>query len=107
MKRSKIIYFIASIAVLGLAVALSGFFMNNQAQPKKSKQDDNLLSVEVDTVATETMHPSMKYEGRINSYETVSFSAEVSGRIMPGKVPFKEGEDFNKGDLLEQIYDED
>jgi len=107
MKRRNIIYLIGSIAVLGLAVALSGFFMENQPEPKKSKQNENLLSVDVDTVATQTMHPSMKYEGRINSYETVSLSAEVSGRIMPGKVPFKEGEDFNKGDLLVQIYDED
>lgn len=107
MKRKNVIYLVGSIAVIGLAVALTGFFMKNQPEPKHNEQSENLLSVKVDTVATETIHPSMKYEGRINSYETVSLSAEVSGRIMPGEVPFKEGEDFEKGDLLVQIYDED
>jgi multidrug efflux pump subunit AcrA (membrane-fusion protein) len=105
--RKKIIYLIGSLAVIGLAIGLSGFFMKNQPEPKKSKQTENLLSVEIDTVARALMNPSMRYEGRVNSYETVSLSAEVSGRIMPGKVPFKEGEDFEKGDLLVQIYDED
>lgn len=107
MKSKNSIYFIGSIAVLGLAGALTGFFMNNQAEPKQSKQQEALLSVEIDTVETQKMNPSMRYEGRINSYETVSLSAEVSGRIMPGEVPLKEGEDFEKGDLLVQIYDED
>jgi len=107
MKRKKIIYFIGSIAVLGLAVALTGFFMNNQAEPKKSNQQEALLSVKIDTVETQKMNPAMSYEGRINSYETVSLAAEVSGRIMAGEVPLKEGADFEKGDLLVRIYDED
>jgi multidrug efflux pump subunit AcrA (membrane-fusion protein) len=105
--KKKILYFIGSIAVMGLAVALTGFFMNNQPEPKRSVKGEDLLTVDIDTVATELMHPSMQYEGRVNSYETVSLAAEVSGKIMPGDVPLKEGEDFQKGDLLVEIYDED
>ena len=107
MKHKKIIYFIGSIAVLGVAVAISGFFMNSQEPPRKSQQNEQLLSVEADTVRTQMLQPSIRYEGRIHSYETVSLAAEVSGRIMPGEVPFKEGEDFEKGDLLVQIYNQD
>ncbi|MCF8336202.1 MAG: efflux RND transporter periplasmic adaptor subunit [Bacteroidales bacterium] len=107
MRKKNFIYFIGSILVIGLAVALSGFFMKNQPEPKQNLKDENLLYVKVDTVSTKKLHPSMKYEGRISSYETVSLAAEVSGRIMEGEVPFKEGEDFEKGDLLVRIYKED
>ncbi len=107
MKRSKIFYFIGSLAVLALAVILTGFFNRNQPEPKKNMNDQNLLYVKTDTVETEVVHPSMEYKGRIQSYETVSLSAEVNGRIMKGEVPFKEGESFQKGDLLIRIYKED
>src|SRR6056297_3878469 len=107
MRKKNFLYLIASILVIGLAVALSGFFMKNQPKPKQNLKDENLLHVKVDTVSTKKLHPSMKYEGRISSYETVSLAAEVSGKIMEGKVPFKEGEDFEKGDLLVRIYKED
>jgi multidrug efflux pump subunit AcrA (membrane-fusion protein) len=107
MNRKNFYYLMASILVIGIALALSGFFMKNQPEPKRNMEDENLLYVQVDTVSTRKLHPSMTYEGRINSYETVSLAAEVRGRIMEGNVPFKEGEDFNKGELLVQIYKED
>lgn len=107
MSRKNIIYLIASVLVIAAAIALSGFFMKNQPEPKQNQEDENLLYVDVDTVSTKNMHPSVEYEGRINSYETVSLAAEVRGRIMEGEVPFKEGEAFDKGDLLVRIYKED
>ncbi len=107
MKRKKIIYLIGSLAVIGVAVALSGFFMRNQPEPRQNRKQENLISVQADTAFIREVHPSMQYEGRIQSYETVSLASEVTGRIMEGEVPFKEGEDFEKGDLLIRIYKED
>ena len=107
MKKSKVFYFIGSIAVIALAVMLTGFFKRNQPEPKKNMNNQNLLYVKTDTVETKVVHPSMKYKGRIQSYETVSLAAEVNGRIMKGEIPFKEGESFEKGDLLIRIYKED
>ena len=107
MTKKNIYYFIGSILVIGLAVVLTAFFMHNQPEPKKNLKSEDLLYVETDTVSTKNLHPSMQYKGRVNSYETVSLSAEVSGKIMEGNIPFKEGENFRKGDLLIQIYRED
>jgi len=107
MKKNNWIYAIGSLVVIGIAVASSAFLMKDQKQPKKSTQDEQFLYVKIDTVASEKMHPSMDYEGRMHSYETVALSSEVRGRIMEGTVPFKEGQSFDKGDLLVQIYSED
>jgi multidrug efflux pump subunit AcrA (membrane-fusion protein) len=107
MKRSKVFYFIGSLAVIALAIILTGFFKRNQPEPKKNRNNQNFLYVKVDTVNTQKVHPSMHYKGRIQSYETVSLAAEVTGKIMKGEVPFKEGESFEKGDLLVRIYKED
>jgi multidrug efflux pump subunit AcrA (membrane-fusion protein) len=105
--KKKVLYFLASALVLALAVGLTSFFMKNQEEPRRSMKNENLLSVKVDTVSTRKLHPSVEYEGRISSYETVALAAEVTGRIMKGEVPFKEGENFQKGDLLVKIYKED
>ena len=107
MKKNNWIYALGSLVVIGIAVAMSAFLMNNQAQPKKSTEDEQLLYVKVDTVVSEKMNPSIDYEGRMHSYETVALSSEVRGRIMEGEVPFKEGQSFEKSDLLIQIYSED
>lgn len=105
--KKKVLYFLASFLVLALAVGLTSFFMKNQEEPRRSMKNENLLSVKVDTVSTRKLHPSVEYEGRISSYETVALAAEVTGRIMKGEGPFKEGESFQKGDLLVKIYKED
>ena len=107
MKKNNWIYALGSLVVIGIAVAVSAFLMKNQAQPKKSTEDEQLLYVKVDTVVSKKMHPSMDYEGRMHSYETVALASEVRGRIMQGAVPFKEGQSFDKGDLLVEIYSED
>lgn len=107
MKKNNWIYALGSLVFIGIAVASSAFLMKDQKQPKKSTQGKQLLYVKVDTVASKKMHPSMDYEGRMHSYETVALSSEVRGRIMEGEVPFKEGRSFDKGDLLVQIYSED
>ena len=107
MKKNNWIYALGSLVVIGIAVAVSAFLMKNQDEPKKSSQGEKLLYVKVDTVISEKMNPTMDYEGRMHSYETVALSSEVSGRIMEGEVPFKEGQSFKKGDLLIQIYSED
>ncbi|MCB9248356.1 MAG: hypothetical protein H6613_07325 [Ignavibacteriales bacterium] len=43
--------------------------------------------------------------GRVASKSEIIISAEVSGKILDGTVPFKEGQTFKTGDLLLKIYD--
>lgn len=107
MKNKNWIYAIGSLVVIGIAVTASAFLMKSQEEPKKNTQKEQFLYVKVDTVVSKKLFPTIDYEGRMHSYETVALSSEVSGRIMEGKVPFKEGQSFEKGDLLVQIYSED
>ncbi len=43
--------------------------------------------------------------GRVESSHPIDLIAEVSGRILPGRVPLKPGQDFIKGTLLFRIED--
>ncbi|GJM30906.1 MAG: RND transporter [Cyclobacteriaceae bacterium] len=45
--------------------------------------------------------------GRVESAEPIDLIAEVSGRILPGSVALKEGQDFRKGNLLFRLEDDE
>ncbi len=93
--------------MLAGAVLLAAYAVKNKPAPKKSMKQEDALYVKAKKVMNEQVVSSVTHQGRISSYETVSLAAEVNGRIMEGHVPFKEGENFNKGDLLIRIYNED
>ena len=105
--KSRVIYVIIGVAILAGAVLSVAFLMKNKPAPKKSQKQQSSLYVEAKKVMNEQVETSITHQGRISSYETVALAAEVNGRIMEGKVPFKEGEHFKKGDLLINIYNED
>jgi len=42
--------------------------------------------------------------GRVVTTEDVVVSSEVRGRILEGSIPFKKGQQFNKGDVLIKIF---
>ena len=105
--KSKIIYALAGFGILAVSVVLTGFLMRTKPEPAKDLKKENFLFVKTEKVVNKMVYPAVTHRGRISSYETVSLSAEVSGKIMQGDIPLKEGESFEKGDLLVQIYNED
>ena len=105
--RAKVLYGITGIVVLAGAVLLAAYAVKNKPAPKKSRKQENALYVKAQKVKNEPVVASVTHPGRVSSYEIVSLAAEVNGRIMEGEVAFKEGEHFNKGDLLIRIYNED
>ena len=107
--KSKLIYSITGVLILAGAVLLTVMLVKNQPQAKKKKQQKEQSSLHVKTqkVVNELIESDISHRGRIASYETVALSAEVNGRIMQANVPFKEGQQFKKGELLISIYDED
>lgn len=105
--KSKLIVSIAGVIILAGAVTITVLLMRNQPQAQKKQQQQSSLHVGAQKVVNDTVESAVSHQGRISSYETVTLSAEVSGRIMQGNIAFKEGERFNKGDLLIRIYDDD
>ncbi len=105
--KSKFIFSIAGVIILAGAVFLTVLLMKNQPQAQKKQKQESSMYVKAQKVVNEPVESAISHQGRFSSYETVTLSAEVNGRIMQGKTAFKEGEQFNKGDLLIRIYDDD
>jgi multidrug efflux pump subunit AcrA (membrane-fusion protein) len=105
--KTKILYTIATIAVLALSLFITGKLIKSKPITKTNKEAQNLLNVKTAIAKNSNYDSNVKYRGRISSYENISLSTEVSGKIMQGNVPFKAGQDFKKTDLLIQIYNED
>ncbi len=105
--KSKLIYRITGILILTGAVFLTVLLMKNQPQAQKQQKQQSSLHVEAQKVVNEPVESAISHRGRISSYEMVTLSAEVNGRIMEGNVLFKEGQQFKKGELLISIYNDD
>jgi len=105
--KSKVLYTIAAITVILFSVIVTGKLIMSKPVTRTNEHSENLLNVKAETVKNSNYDSNVKYRGRISSYENISLSAEVSGKIMQGDVPFKTGQAFNENDLLIQIYNED
>ena len=51
--------------------------------PESNKQVISYLNVKAEVAKNSNYTSNIKYRGRISSYENVSLSAEVSGKIIP------------------------
>ncbi|MBI9053730.1 MAG: efflux RND transporter periplasmic adaptor subunit [Bacteroidales bacterium] len=105
--KSKILYTIGAITVILLSVLITGKLIMSKPVTKTNELSENLLTVKANTTKNTNYDSNIKYRGRISSYENISLSAEVSGKIMQGGIPFKTGQTFKENDLLIQIYNED
>lgn len=105
--QSKLMYSISGVLILAGAVLLTFLLMKNQPEAEKQQKQESSLHVKAQKVDNEPVESAVSYQGRISSYETVTLSAEVNGRIMEGNVPFKEGQQFKKGELLISIFNDD
>ncbi|MCG8409975.1 MAG: HlyD family efflux transporter periplasmic adaptor subunit [Bacteroidales bacterium] len=105
--KTKILYGIASFAVVIFSVLFTVKLIQSKPKPRTREQIEDLLNVKAEEVINKDYSSSIKYRGRVSSYENISLSAEVGGRILQGDIPFKAGQSFRKNDLLIQIYNED
>ena len=106
MKRRIISISISIIVVIG-AVILSSSMIRNKPEPQRNMAKEEILFVKTAAATSTEIHPQARYRGRVSSLANVNLSAEVSGKILAGDVPLKEGQSFKKGDLLVSIYKED
>lgn len=105
--KSKILYTIGALAVILLSVMITGKLIMSKPVTKTNERSENLLTVKANTAKNANYDSNVKYRGRISSYENISLSAEVSGKILQGDVPFKTAQSFKENDLLIQIFSKD
>lgn len=107
MKIKNGLFGLLGIAIIVIAFLASGAIISNKPQPKKDNKKHNSMYVKAETVAYTDSEHTMTYRGRVTTFDNISLSSEVSGKILQGNVRFKSGESFDKGDVLIKIYKED
>lgn len=95
------------IAVVLLSVFITSGLIISKPVPKTNNEQHNALYVKTQTVNNKPQKAFVKYHGRVLSFDKISLSSEVSGKILAGEVLLKEGQCFEKGDVLVRIYSED
>ena len=107
-KIQVIISGVVSFLILVAAGVVSQIF---RAQKKSTVSDappkQELAVVTTQTFPVEDVQSKIDIDGRLNAYEKIDLSAEVTGRLLPISKSWKEGSYFQKGELLFQINSED
>lgn len=106
-KRQVLITIFAGLATLVLAVFLSSVFTKMKDQPQKPPVNKIFRKVNSELVSYGTVESEVQSTGRVVSQQSVDVIAEVQGKLLPGSVPLKEGQDFRQGDILVNIYSKD
>ena len=107
MKKQKYIIIAAGLAIIIFAYFSMSFLSSFKEEPSKVPQKEVFRFVKAAPVIYADLTGQIVSSGRVFSKEQVALSAEVSGKIMPGNIPFKEGQSFRRGDLLLKIYDKE
>ena len=107
MKKQKYIIIASGIAIVLFAYFSMSFLSGLKKDPVKAPAKEILRYVKAKPVKYKTHDGEIVASGRVYSKSEVALSAEVSGKVLAGKVPFKKGQKFSKGDLLLKIYDKE
>jgi membrane fusion protein (multidrug efflux system) len=107
MMKRKVLNTAITLSIISIAILVSAFMIRNKPEPERDLTKQEVLYVKTETASTRTIHPEASYRGRVASLENVVLSAEVSGKILLGDVPLKEGQSFQKGEVLIHIFSED
>ncbi len=95
---------VAVLVLLGMVVA-GGFFASLKKKDQTFGAKTPPKYVQTVPVAYSTISTNITTFGRVESSQPIELIAEVSGRILPGRVPLKEKKKKKKGSLLFRIDD--
>lgn len=100
-----------SIILIGIVVLIgiggSKFFASMKKETPIRTPREIPKYVKAEPVIYGTHKTSIIATGRVTTSQPVSVIAEVQGKILPGQVPLKSGQQFSKGQLLFKMYDTD
>ncbi|MDZ7742116.1 MAG: efflux RND transporter periplasmic adaptor subunit [Bacteroidota bacterium] len=103
----KAIIIIAVLAMIVAAIAIMLFLASLKEPPPQQKHKEKARAVRVTRVDYQDINSTVMATGRLGSQHYVDLIAEVQGKVLPGQVSLKKGQNFEKGDLLFRIYNEE
>ncbi len=92
------------IILLVFSYQVMSFLISMKQEPISMPQPKITRSVLAEKVNYGKILSPVFGTGRVVSTEDVVVSSEVRGRILEGSIPFKIGQQFNKGDVLIKIF---
>ena len=107
MKKQKYIIIVSGLAIIIFAYFSMSILSGFKKEPYKAPEKEVFRYVKAEPVKYGNMSGEIVSPGRVYSKSEVALSAEVTGKILAGNIPFKKGQKFKKGDLLLKIYDKE
>jgi multidrug efflux pump subunit AcrA (membrane-fusion protein) len=100
------------IIISGIVIIVFSFISMHllsglKEEPRRVPPKESVRYVKAEPIMYNSHTATIIKTGRVYSNAEVILSAEVVGKALPGKVPFKKGQSFRKGDLLLRIYDKE
>ena len=89
------------ILAFGALVMFLLFSLKEQPQKKEKPRAD--IYVKDNTVDYNDLQAVITSSGRLHAFNEVVVSAEVSGRLQKGAVPFRSGQPFSKGQVIARV----
>ncbi|MBR9859593.1 HlyD family efflux transporter periplasmic adaptor subunit [bacterium] len=97
--------------IAAIVLLIGGYLLKNYLgslkEPPRQKQDLAAQKVETITVQNQLLETDIYLTGRIQSSNKFDVYSEVTGRLLSGTKPFKEGVSFNRGQVLVQLDNTD
>ena len=107
MKKQKYIIIISGVVIIIFAFLSMMWLSSLKEDPRKIPPKELVRYVQAEPIKYETRSTQVVAPGRVYSNAEVVLSAEVSGKILPGRIAFKKGQSFKRGELLLKIYDKE
>ena len=99
-----IIRIVALMFLIGLGFGIMKFLISLKEKPVPNVKPDLQRFVEATVIKYSDVNTEIKATGRIVSLSNVDLISEATGKIMSGNISLKKGTQFNKGDIIFNIY---
>ncbi|NPA68751.1 MAG: HlyD family efflux transporter periplasmic adaptor subunit [Chlorobi bacterium] len=97
-----------SVVIILVAAVIFASILAKMKKKSEEKTTEKIVRyVKAVPVKYETVNTELKATGRVTSQNYVDLSSEVRGKILPGQVNLKKGQNFKRGQILLRIYDEE
>lgn len=103
--RRKLIAALVVVVLLLGSFGFSQYLAGKKELPPERPAPEVTNYVKVKEVAFQPVETEIVAYGRVGSSQPIDLIAEVGGRLLPGDIPLKEGQNFRQGQLMVKVND--